>query len=152
MPKTERSKALKYLVHLIADAHQPLHCAERDGDAGGSLLKLNYFGTPYSLHQVWDFAMLDRATYDWGEHVRQAEAWLQGQDLSALAGGTPRMWIIESHRLAAIAYDIPSDLDLREAYNDKALLIARQQLAKAGVRLATLLTQALGSRGLKAGR
>ena len=53
MPKAERSKALRYLVHLIADAHQPLHCAERDGDAGGTLLKLTYFGTPLSLHQVW---------------------------------------------------------------------------------------------------
>lgn len=146
MPKAERSKALRYLVHLIADAHQPLHCAERDGDAGGTLLKLTYFGTPFSLHQVWDFAMLDRATYDWGEHVRQAEAWLQDQDVGTLAGGTPLSWVMESHRLAANAYDIPSDLNLAEAYHDKALPIARQQLAKAGVRLASLLTRALGPR------
>ena len=68
--------------------------------------------------------MLDRATHDWGEHVRQAEAWLQDQDVGTLAGGTPLSWVMESHRLAANAYDIPSDLNMAEAYHDKALPIA----------------------------
>jgi nuclease S1 len=151
LPRAQRTAALKYLVHLVADAHQPLHCAERDGDAGGNGLKVQYFGAPLSLHQVWDYAMLDRATYDWGEHVEQAEAWLKTQNAKALARGTPLIWIMESHKLAAtVAYDTPSDLALAEAYNDRALPVARQQLAKAGVRLAAVLTQALAPPAVRA--
>ncbi len=144
-PKSERAKALRYLIHLIADAHQPLHCAERDGDAGGNRLKVRYFDTPMPLHQVWDYAMLDRASYDWGEHVEYAEAWLRDQDTGALSRGTPLSWIMESHRLAVtVAYATPDDLNLSKAYQDKALPVARLQLAKAGVRLAAVLTRALG--------
>jgi hypothetical protein len=34
-PKEERIEALKFVVHLIGDIHQPLHCGDR-GDKGGN--------------------------------------------------------------------------------------------------------------------
>src|SRR3954452_20124656 len=33
--KEDRATALKWVVHLVGDVHQPLHCAERNNDAGG---------------------------------------------------------------------------------------------------------------------
>src|SRR5207253_1938786 len=36
LPKGSRAEALQFVVHLIGDAHQPLHCAERDADKGGN--------------------------------------------------------------------------------------------------------------------
>jgi len=143
-PEGERLEALRYLVHLIADAHQPLHCAERDGDAGGNKLKVQYFGVPLSLHNVWDFGILDRAGFDWGEHVRYASDWLKDHDPSKLAAGQPLDWIMESHRLAvSVAYDLPADLALGADYHERTLPVVHQQLAKAGVRLAALLKRAL---------
>jgi hypothetical protein len=35
-PKAERAEALKFVVHFVGDVHQPLHCADRDGDRGGN--------------------------------------------------------------------------------------------------------------------
>src|SRR5262245_18506631 len=121
-PAAERVDALRYLVHFIADAHQPLHCAERDGDAGGNRLAVQYFTVPHSLHQVWDFAMLEHVTFDLGEHVRVAMEWLAKQDAAALAKVTPLDWILETHRLAVtVAYDVPANLKLADGYHEKAM-------------------------------
>src|SRR5262249_58066038 len=40
--REKRREALMFLVHFVGDLHQPLHCAERNGDRGGNLLKVTY--------------------------------------------------------------------------------------------------------------
>ena len=35
-PREKRVEALKFVVHLIGDLHQPLHCVDRNGDRGGA--------------------------------------------------------------------------------------------------------------------
>jgi hypothetical protein len=35
-PREDRVEALKFLVHFMGDLHQPLHCADRNGDKGGN--------------------------------------------------------------------------------------------------------------------
>ncbi len=56
----EKADALCFVLHLIGDMHQPLHCITRvtpdlpapEGDRGGTLLKLR--GHYRSLHSLWD--------------------------------------------------------------------------------------------------
>jgi len=59
----ERAYALPWLIHLVGDAHQPLHAASRYGpdgqsDNGGNLVSIvNPFAARYtsmSLHRYWD--------------------------------------------------------------------------------------------------
>jgi hypothetical protein len=59
-PKEKRAGALKWVVHLAGDLHQPLHCADRNGDRGGNTPLVFYPGkrTPGSLHFVWDTLLL----------------------------------------------------------------------------------------------
>lgn len=54
----ERRDALKFLVHLVGDLHQPLHCGYKD-DAGGNRIRVTFFGTLTNLHAVWDTRMID---------------------------------------------------------------------------------------------
>jgi hypothetical protein len=54
----ERRDALKFLVHLVGDLHQPLHCGYKD-DAGGNRIRVTFFGTLTSLHAVWDTRMIE---------------------------------------------------------------------------------------------
>ncbi len=60
----ERARALRFIVHLVADLHQPLH-ATTNGDRGGNCLPVAWFddaprvmfgGEKYdpNLHAVWD--------------------------------------------------------------------------------------------------
>lgn len=55
----ERSDALYFLAHLIADLHQPLHTG-RTADKGGNLLLLQFEGKETNLHKIWDSRMLAR--------------------------------------------------------------------------------------------
>jgi nuclease S1 len=142
-PHPERLEALKFLVHLVADAHQPLHTAERESDQGGVLLLVSLFGEPTNLHAVWDFGLLDKRTYDWGEHVRRLEeTWPAGSLVPE--GGSPADWAWQAHEAAIrSAYPMPEDRRLDGAYLDAALPVVDLQLARAGARLARLLNEAL---------
>jgi hypothetical protein len=48
-PPRERLKALKFIVHFVADIDQPLHCAD-DGDRGGNDIRLIFRGRHTNLH------------------------------------------------------------------------------------------------------
>ena len=41
LPKSERAEALKLIVHLVGDAHQPLHVGNGH-DAGGNLCDVKW--------------------------------------------------------------------------------------------------------------
>lgn len=53
----ERLQALKYLVHLVADIHQPLHAGHAD-DRGGNLVPLAVRMAATNLHALWDWGLL----------------------------------------------------------------------------------------------
>ena len=142
---TDRARALKYLVHLVADAHQPLHCAERNGDQGGGLLSVSFFGQPTTLHRVWDYEALDKASYDWGWHIDHALAALTPEHAAKAAGDDVKQWVAQSHALAAaLAYRVPDDLNLDAVYQEAALSAIHRQLALAGARLARMLRETMG--------
>jgi hypothetical protein len=50
------SEQLKFVIHLMGDLHQPLHCAT-NADAGGNCLRTSGFGST-ELHAAWDTGML----------------------------------------------------------------------------------------------
>ena len=49
----QRREALMYLIHLVGDMHQPLHCSD-NADKGGNDIKLAFLGRPTNLHSLWD--------------------------------------------------------------------------------------------------
>ena len=53
----DKAVALKFISHFIGDIHQPLHTG-RPEDKGGVLIDVTWFGTPMSLHSIWDSGML----------------------------------------------------------------------------------------------
>lgn len=147
-PKWQRAEALMFLIHFVGDVHQPLHVADRN-DAGGSQVGVTFFDRPMSLHAVWDYGIIDKRTFDWGEYVRYLEqCWLRGKDINALQRRTPVDWALEAHRAAVdVAYVLPEDLNLGLAYYQRSLPIVDRQLALAGIRLASVLNEAFGYQG-----
>jgi len=143
--RKERVEALMFLVHLVADVHQPLHCAERNGDGGGNNLQLKWFDKHMSLHLLWDVGLIEKRTYDWGDYVRYIEReWLTANDAALHENGMPADWAWESHRAAVeVAYVLPDDLDLGEEYYQRSRPTLERQLAVAGLRLALLLNDIL---------
>lgn len=53
----KRLTALKYVVHLIGDLHQPLHAGYRE-DKGGNTYQLQAFMRGSNLHALWDSGLI----------------------------------------------------------------------------------------------
>ncbi len=55
--------ALRYMIHLVAEAHQPLHCGQIK-DRGGTRFWVRWQKKRVSLHQLWDTIVVE----DWIHH------------------------------------------------------------------------------------
>jgi hypothetical protein len=157
----DRVEALQFVVHLVADLHQPLHVAERDHDKGGNLVKVVWFGSAerrtrgrrqaWNLHAVWDDGMIAASDRSASQYAVQLNAWLARQDEKALGAGSVVDWALEGHALArsqvyrdADGRSLPnSGARLGREYQQARIAALDAQLAKAGVRLARVLNEAL---------
>jgi hypothetical protein len=155
---TERQQALKFLVHLVADLHQPLHCAERvdrNGrpDRGGNDCKVYFLDEPAetNLHRIWDTNLIQRnvGPMTLAKYAAQLNDKITPQQKAAWSGRIAQAWANESNRIAAdhVYAGVPADgttrLDL--GYVSRNQRIVDQQLSKAGIRLAKILNEVLGN-------
>lgn len=175
-PKEARALALKFLIHIVGDIHQPLH-AGGDDDLGGNL-KIIFMpnGTvPRNLHAAWDVDMVklllrsnteaDFAKALIKQHQKDFARWMRGSPVS---------WVLDSHGIAKrLAYGkLPgftcgeatvnskqngrfdgkpwredTVVMLTEEYVTGATGITPILLARAGARIAGLLNAALDPEG-----
>jgi hypothetical protein len=137
-----RREALKFLVHLVGDVHQPLHAGHRD-DLGGNRFQVNVEGEGSNLHQVWDVHVL---------RVRRGDAAAQARALSALpplpaehaALADVARWAGESCAIVEAPGFYPAKPGtLPAGYLARQQPVAERRLRQAAARLADLLDQAL---------
>jgi hypothetical protein len=57
-----RQEALKWLVHFVADLHQPLHAIA--DHRGGNDVPGQFNGRQTNLHRLWDVDLIERAAPD----------------------------------------------------------------------------------------
>lgn len=62
-------EALKFLIHFVADAHQPLHLGRLE-DRGGNDIMIKWFGRDIRLHQLWDTQMIEGHNFSYSEFSR----------------------------------------------------------------------------------
>lgn len=147
----ERAEALRFLVHLIGDLHQPLHVAD-DGDRGGNDRHVTLLGRPRNLHEVWDGDLIDLAGVSESRTFEDLRRTMRSLDLAALERGTVVDWAMEGHRTAAAyAYRIPADGALGRPYLRVNRPRVERALIAAGVRLAVVLNEALARYGAGGG-
>ena len=144
-PRAERSEALKWVVHLVGDLHQPLHVGER-GDRGGNDVPVLWEGFRTNLHSVWDGRILGSAGLDEEAYWGRLRGHLATSD-SEWSGGGPADWAAESHAMSRDhVYRVPGDLDVSSGYAHGNLPRVERRLLQAGLRLGRMLEDALGAR------
>ncbi len=137
-PDQRRLLALKYVVHFVADVHQPLHAGFAD-DRGGNTHQLQAFGRGTNLHALWDTEMLRQ----WpGGLVALKAAMDRVPELKVR--NDPASWAQASCRVVASAGFYPEQRALDERYLTQWNKPLVRQLAAAGQRLAGVLNAALG--------
>jgi hypothetical protein len=136
----ERLTALKYVVHLVADVHQPLHAGFFD-DRGGNSFQLQAFDRGTNLHSLWDTGM----AVNWPGGDEAFRAAVKAAPAPA-APGTPVLWAEESCKIVAQPGFYPEERTLPAGYAPRWADTLTQRLQAASVRLAQVLNGALGPR------
>lgn len=134
--RTEKILALRMLIHLIADIHQPLHAGLYE-DRGGNWYEIKYEEDAVTLHKFWDNQLVKRIGEDW-EAV--SNTILERKQMVSV--GTPEIWAEESHEITVkYVYQAKENKAVTEKYLAMADDLTQQQLAKAGWRLAMWLNK-----------
>jgi hypothetical protein len=141
-----RGEALRFLIHFVADVHQPLHAAD-DDDRGGNQVHVSIGRERATLHKVWDVDVVEGLGLDVGAVTGSLARDVTAAQRKAWQSGTPAAWATEAHTIARDQIYPPLDgrrnLRLPRDYADQQTAITRMQLTKAGLRLAWLLNGAL---------
>lgn len=140
-----KAEALRFLVHFIADVHQPLHVADRN-DKGGNDVMVRLGAKRASLHQVWDQDVVAAMGNDSERIAGEIDRSLSPAQKAQMARGTPADWANESFALAQreIYTRLPPagrTIHLPDDYARRESQVARLQLARAGIRLAAVLNR-----------
>lgn len=156
LPDRERLMALAFLVHFVGDLHMPLHAGDK-GDLGGNRFGVNYgiIAGRTNMHGIWDGWLPERAATTPPAGPLAVLAEIPPADRPALAAGSVEDWSREGweaarlHAYGAVLADpcgpAPEGRPVMdEATVQRLIPIARNQLAKGGIRLARLLDEALG--------
>jgi len=136
---TQKKFALRMVIHMVGDLHQPMHTARKD-DLGGNKIQLSWFGEKSNLHKVWDEGLVNFQELSYTEYTKainhptslQIANW-QKADLKSC--------VYESYEICNKIYatGIKNDDKLSYKYNFDWIDTVNEQLLKGGVRLAKIL-------------
>ncbi len=135
----DRQLALRFIVHIIGDLHQPLHAGNGE-DRGGNDVKVRFFWQNSNLHRVWDSQMLDQRQLSYSEWTRWLTEQITPQNIRDWATTNPDTWIAESTRIRDTIY--PEDAnEMAYDYLYDHLPTAKRRLQMAGIRIALYLNE-----------
>jgi hypothetical protein len=161
----KKAFAIKFLVHLIGDLHQPLHVGN-GFDQGGNKCKVLFHKKEYTLHALWDEGMIDFTRLSFTELSSYVIQGRTRDQIIAWKKGDVLDWALESKNLRNLVYPadvVPSENQstlkqycrsdvvvtqelmpkLAYEYSYKFLPLVEQRLFQAGLRLAVVLNEAL---------
>ena len=131
--KEEKQIALKFLVHLVGDLHQPLHVGNGK-DRGGNDKKLKWFGEETNLHSIWDSKLIQYQNLSYSEYTDYLLLNIDYGDIRKWQGDSLMIYTNESKNLRNQCYDFSgNNLKWEYFYYNKGLL--EQRLLQGGVRL-----------------
>jgi hypothetical protein len=140
-PAEKRAEALRFLIHFVADIHQPLHAGRRS-DRGANDVEVFWFGRRTNLHAVWDSDIIRHWELSYTELAGFLRMPSDSQRMQWQADPVIK-WAEESIAHRPRLYQIGDGrLGYAYAYNHGPYL--KQRLVQAGIRLAGLLNRALG--------
>ena len=131
--KEDRQIALKFLIHLIGDLHQPMHVGNGI-DRGGNDIKLKWFNAPTNLHRIWDSDLINLQELSYSEY---SDYLMLNEDRGKIRkwqGDNVLIYIHESRDMRIQCYDFSGE-NLKWEYFYKHKELLEKRLLQGGVRL-----------------
>lgn len=129
---------LMMLFHLVGDLHMPLHAGYGD-DKGGNDIKVDFLGTSSNLHRVWDTNIIEDQNITANSCIPYLNS-LSVAERKDIQTIDVVKWMDDSRALLPEAYDFKDGV-ITKSYVEKNVPVIEKQLGKAGLRLASALTQ-----------
>lgn len=138
-PKSEleqKKQAIKWLIHLVGDLHQPLHVGNGN-DRGGNDIKVKWFGDDTNLHQVWDEKLIEQQKLSYTEYAHFLDLKFNESECLKWMVKDFEFYANESMKYRNVCYKYENN-DLSYDYMFLTKPILDMRLMQAGVRLADL--------------
>jgi len=137
--KDQKRIALKFIVHLVGDAHQPMHVSRAE-DKGGNTIQVQFDGKGTNLHSLWDSRLLDHQGLSITQLVAKDDV---GKfRIRKWQRATPVDWLFESYKISSKLYqEVEMNNKLDEAYYQSHIKIANKRIEMGGIRLAGVLNE-----------
>jgi len=135
-PVSDKRTALRFIVHIIGDMHQPLH-AGGGADRGGNAVSVTWFGKPSNLHSVWDSGLIEQRSLSYSEYSNWLSRAIKPEDVIAWSTQEPASWLRESVAIRKTIYPAAPSLSWDYAYQHRDQVDDR--LKRGGVRIAAYL-------------
>lgn len=135
----QKKLALRMLIHMVGDLHQPMHTA-RFEDLGGNKIQLSWFGEKSNLHQVWDDGLVNFQQLSYTEYAKSINYPTAAQ-FTTWQKSSLKECVFESYQICNKIYatGIKNDDKLSYKYNFDWIETVNQQMLKGGIRLAKIL-------------
>jgi hypothetical protein len=134
--RADKQLAIKMIVHIIGDLHQPLH-AGNGTDRGGNDVDVEFFWEDYNLHRVWDSGLIDRKQLSFTEWTEFLAPKITPEQAAEWVTTDPLVYIQESTVIRDTIYPEGSRLSWQYLYDHTPTMNLRLQ--QAGVRIAAHL-------------
>lgn len=140
----EHTEALKFLVHFVADVHQPLHAGWRL-DQGGNRFQTSLDGRGTHLHGVWDYSVLAAVGESYAVHASRLQSGLSSMPRTPFAASDAARWAEASCSLTNSEGFYPRRPGtLPRDYLTRMRPLAEARLRDAALHLAETIETALG--------
>ncbi|QKJ32804.1 S1/P1 nuclease [Mucilaginibacter mali] len=133
-----RRMALKFVVHLVGDLHQPMHVSHAE-DQGGNLVQVTFNGDPTNLHSLWDSRLIARHPLPVSTMVTEYDK-ATPQEIAKWQADDMMKWLYESYLVSEQIYAAAAkNPKFTDDYYNIAMPVVQKRLLQAGIRLAGVL-------------
>jgi len=142
------NNALKYLIHLVGDAHQPMHISRAE-DKGGNTIQVRFDNAGTNLHSLWDSKLIDHEGLS-EEQIAKQYDWANETQIKKWQDSSPMEWLWESYQISSELYaDVKPGQQIDEAYYKKYIQTIHLRIDQAGIRLAGELNKLFNNTNIK---
>lgn len=138
--REQKITALKFIVHFVGDAHQPMHVSRAE-DKGGNTIQVQFDGKGTNLHSLWDSKLIDKQGLTFEQMAKEYDT-ATPVEIKKWQNDTMMQWLWESYQLSSRLYtEANKGSKLGDSYYKQHIAIVQQRIEMAGIRLAGVLNE-----------